>query len=409
VLANLTGTEGTAEVDLPIDVQGTAITGASHLSVPAGLDLGSVPVGLSTTASFAISNDGNIPMTITKAKAPAGVFSTSKPIPEGLVIPPGGSAYQTVTFTPTAAGPVSGSFYEITADDGTGAHQVALTGTGANDPIAVKFQQLGGGKYGNGNPVGQVAGVETTIPGGMYEKFTNGYIVWSPATGAHVVYGAIAVTYAAWGGPTGALGFPTTDETGTPDGVGRFNHFTKNGWNSSIYWTPTTGAHEIGGAIRDRWAAMGWENGIGYPTTDETGTPDRVGRFNHFTKNGWNASIYWTPTTGAHEIGGAIRDKWAAMGWENGLGYPTTDETGTPDRIGRFNHFTKNASIYWTPTTGAHEVSGAIRAKWASLGWENGIGYPVTDSFAVTGGRREQFQRGTLPWVAATGVVTLTR
>ena len=45
-----------------------------------------------------------------------------------------------------------------------------------------------------------------------------------------------------------------------------------------------------------------------------------------------NGSIYWTPQTGAHEVHGAIRVKWAQLGGHRGfLGYPTTDETGTPD------------------------------------------------------------------------------
>src|SRR5207302_49498 len=83
---------------------------------------------------------------------------------------------------------------------------------------------------------------------------------------------------------------------------------------------------------------------------------DGVGRYNHFQ----GGSIYWTPGTGAHEVHGAIKDKWASMGWERSfLGYPVTDETGTPDGVGRYNHF-QGGSIYWTPSIGAYEVHGAI-------------------------------------------------
>ena len=67
-----------------------------------------------------------------------------------------------------------------------------------------------------------------------------------------------------------------------------------------------------------------------------------------------------------------------------GLGYPVTDESGTPDHVGRFNHF-EGGSIYWTPQTGAHEVHGAIRALWASLGWERS-GLPPTPYVAGTWG-----------------------
>ena len=38
------------------------------------------------------------------------------------------------------------------------------------------------------------------------------------------------------------------------------------------------------------------------------------------------------------------------------------------------------ASIYWTPTTAAHEVHGAIRVAWAQHGFELGpVGYPTSD------------------------------
>ena len=152
----------------------------------------------------------------------------------------------------------------------------------------------------------------------------------SRSTGTHQVCGAILAKYQALGGPSGFLGYPVTDETGTPDGVGRFNHFSNNG---SIYWTPSTGAWSIHGAIRSKWASLGWERSfLGYPITDETGTPDGVGRFNHFSSTGgWGASVYWTPGTGAWSIHGAIRSKWASMGWERScLGYPVSDEFGIP-------------------------------------------------------------------------------
>jgi uncharacterized protein with LGFP repeats len=91
------------------------------------------------------------------------------------------------------------------------------------------------------------------------------------------------------------------------------------------------------------------------------------------------------------------------------------DETGTPDGVGRFNHFrtffpnggTADCSIYWTPGTGAHEVYGAIRDKWASLGWEKSqLGYPVdAESDAPNGGRIQHFQRGSIIWTQAGGAV----
>jgi hypothetical protein len=173
----------------------------------------------------------------------------------------------------------------------------------------------------------------------------------------------------------GFLGLPTTDELISPDKEGHLRHY-KNG---SIYWSPRThAAHEVHGEIKRRWAETGWEMGpLGYPTTDEILAPDGTGRLSHFEKG----SIYWTHPNGAHEVLGPIRDLWASMGWEHSLlGYPITNEIPSI-RGGRLNHF-QHGSIYYTPTTGAHEVHGAIRDRWAEMDWEHGpLGYPVTSEF----------------------------
>jgi uncharacterized protein with LGFP repeats len=205
--------------------------------------------------------------------------------------------------------------------------------------------------------------------------------------------------YQELGGAGGFLGHPRGPETETPDGRGHFRHFE----GGSIYATLETDAHEVHGAIREKWAELKWERGfLGYPTTDETRTPDGRGRFNHFE----GGSIYWTPETGAHEVHGAIRGKWAELKWERGfLGYPTTDETRTPDGRGRFNHF-EGGSIYWTPETGAHEVHGAIRKRWAELGWERSfLGYPTTDERKTPDGhgRYSRFQGGSIHWTSEGG------
>jgi len=148
--------------------------------------------------------------------------------------------------------------------------------------------------------------------------------------------------YIALGGSVGFLGNPMGPETSAPDGYGRFRDFE----GGSIYWTRDTGAHEVQGFIRAKWAAFGGEQSfLGYPVTDELTTPDGVGRFSHFQ----GGSIYWTPNTGAHEVHGLIRDKWSELGWElSSLGYPTSDEVLFSDGATRLNTF-QNGCIYWTP------------------------------------------------------------
>jgi uncharacterized protein with LGFP repeats len=163
---------------------------------------------------------------------------------------------------------------------------------------------------------------------------------------------AIDDKYASLGGPGGFLGQPVdegagSDEMPTADNRGRVRDFQ----GGSIYWSPDTGAFEVHGLIRVMWAQLGGERSfLGFPMTDETGTPDGVGRFNHFQ----GGSIYWTPNTGAHEVHGAIRDKWQSMGWETSfLGYPTSDEMPGPGGQGRISSF-QGGAIHWTPEGGAN-------------------------------------------------------
>ena len=211
----------------------------------------------------------------------------------------------------------------------------------------------------------------------------------------------IDVKYAQLGGAGGFLGAPVTGENVAPDNVGHYRHFQAG----SIYWSPPTAAHEVHGAIRGLWSAKGWERSfLGYPQTDETGTPDGVGRYNHFQ----GGSVYWTPATGAHEVHGAIRGLWSSLGWERSfLGYPLTDETTTPDGVGRYNHY-QGGSIYWTPATGAHEVHGDIRGLWASMGWERSfLGYPTSNELSTEDGtgRYSEFEHGSIYWSPATGAL----
>lgn len=114
---------------LTISLQGTSIVGQGNLVVsPWPLNFGSVPLGASATQNFTITNTGNIPVTITKAKAPDSAFTSASPLPEGQVIGPGQVYVQGVTFTPTTLGAQSAQ-YEMTSDDGQGAEYLPISAT----------------------------------------------------------------------------------------------------------------------------------------------------------------------------------------------------------------------------------------------------------------------------------------
>jgi uncharacterized protein with LGFP repeats len=164
-------------------------------------------------------------------------------------------------------------------------------------------------------------------------------------------------------------------------------------------------AFAVYGAIGEKYNRLGGAGGaLGAPTSDEADAP-YGGRFNNFQ----HGFIYWHPSTGAFGVWGPIGEKWNQLG-RVAYGYPITDQSVTPDGRGRYNHFRAvhmkgkpEASIYWTPQTGAHAVYGAIRAKWASMGWERALGYPTSDEFQDGGNRRTNFERGYILWSAGAG------
>lgn len=170
----------------------------------------------------------------------------------------------------------------------------------------------------------------------------------------------------------------------------------------AVHWSPASGAHTTTGPIRTFWSARGFENGsLGYPTTDAMNYPEG-GQAQVFQ----GGSVYWTASGGAHATTGAIRAEWATLGFESGkLGYPVTDELSYPN--GGLAQAYQRGSIYWTEATGAHATSGPIRAAWATLGFENGkLGYPVTDEYATAnGGSAQGFHGGTISWTTAGGAL----
>ena len=173
--------------------------------------------------------------------------------------------------------------------------------------------------------------------------------------------------------------------------------------------SPQLSGQQAVSAIREKWAAVGKERSpLGDSVGDEVPTFDGVGRWQQF-KGGM---ISWHPETGAHIVWGKIGERWLEIGREQ-FGYPITDELVRADGRGRGNDFRALhlphkpvASIFWSPETGAHEVFGAIREKWTELGAErSSLGYPVSPEQAQADGRVQRFQRGSLFWSPQSGVV----
>ncbi|MGX1778569.1 NucA/NucB deoxyribonuclease domain-containing protein [Nocardia brasiliensis] len=220
-------------------------------------------------------------------------------------------------------------------------------------------------------------------------RVAEGCQVYWPAP--YEVCGAIRDKYNELGGPNSFLLYPTSNELTNPDGVGKRSTFQ----NGPIYWSPAGGAHPVVNHFFAAWQRNGWEGGVlGYPTSDEIVNPDNLGRRQYFQ----GGTVYWKLNE-AYYVAGAIRDKWGETGWEGGwLGYPTSDETGTPDGLGRFNRFEQGV-IYWTGAYGARPVTGGLLDKWAKSGYERGpYGYPTGDQYQSGSSWYQEFQFGTMGW-----------
>ena len=265
-------------------------------------------------------------------------------------------------------------------------------------PIAERHSVLGGAT----GVLGRALHDERSTPDGVgrYVEYERGLIYWTPATGAWAVWGAIRARYAALRWEVSPLGYPTSDEQATSDGRGRVSRFQ----HGSIVWSPAHGAVEVYGDIHRRWRALGAERSVvGHPVRGEAPAPGG-GRVSVFERG----VVLWAGRTGAHAVLGAILGRYDALGGPGGfLGYPLTDEE--PIGTGRVNRFV-GGHVYWSAATDAHEVHGAILARYLAEGGPTGpLGFPVTDEEDAPGGRASRFQRGRIWWSSATGTTTVER
>ena len=126
--AVFTNTLGTATTS----VATVTVTGGLSLALsPSSLSFGSVPDGVTETHTFTVTNTGSSTLTLSSSAPPSAGqgFAATTSIAAGTTLAAGASLVETVAFTPTTQGALSDS-WSITANDGMGAHVLALTGTG---------------------------------------------------------------------------------------------------------------------------------------------------------------------------------------------------------------------------------------------------------------------------------------
>jgi hypothetical protein len=207
----------------------------------------------------------------------------------------------------------------------------AAPSSDAVSTINDRYSTFGGESSLLGSPVGEAV----DVPGGAERDYQGGSIFYSKDTGAHVMYGVILDRYKALGGPgTSGLGFPTNDETGTGDSVGRFNDFSAPE-GAAIYWSPQWGASVIKGRVLEAWRQSGAITGpFGYPSAD-TSIADGVQTGKFVGPEG--TEIQWSKAAGLVTIPAALATKIPGFGstaptaeGTTSMSKPTTSVTADP-------------------------------------------------------------------------------
>ena len=138
--------------------------------------------------------------------------------------------------------------------------------------------------------IGLPLSAATGVAGGLRQMF-EGAQMYLKAGGskAFEVHGAILGKYMATGA-TATWGFPVSNEQDILKDsavIGRISEFE----GCTIYWNASTGAFEVHGAIRDQYKTVHGPSGdLGFPTSDQSDVPGAAGaKYNTFQRG----SIVW--------------------------------------------------------------------------------------------------------------------
>jgi uncharacterized protein with LGFP repeats len=290
------------------------------------------------------------------------------------------------------------------------------------------------------------------VAGSRVTRFQGGAIYWSATSGAHEVLGTINARYSTLGGARSSLGLPTGptrvvpgaavqpfaggavylvggrafEVTGpiwasyrdlgaqasvlglplaSPQAAGVAGATVQNFAGGRVYTGSGIGTNAVYGAIEDRYTAMGAErSALGLPLTGEVAGPIAGSRMTRFT----GGTIFWSPSTGAREVYGAIGGYYLRNGLSSKVGLPTDFERAGNAPGVRLQEF-RSGTIYWSAATGPAEIYGAIRDRYRSLGAEKSVlGLPTSGEYTTSTGRANDFEHGRISWNARTGSITVT-
>ena len=206
---------------------------------------------------------------------------------------------------------------------------------------------------------------------------------------------------AQYGAQMGYNAFGTNDRGWQYTSSGRINGISgsvdMNAFGNKAYVDKNNSSnatsYEVKGDMGVEWRSIGAEKSvIGKPIANEVcdWTQGRVNCYQNFE----NGAISWTPSTGAHYTTGAIRKEWARRNYEHGvLGYPIEDEKKLSNDW-KYQRF-QNGDIWSRGTKESRIVLYNLRDSFYKNGGYSSLGGPVADEESMgRGWWRQRFQYG---------------
>ncbi len=265
-------------------------------------------------------------------------------------------------------------------DNRTRDHGAPCLTTDCGTAIDKKHQALGG----DGGFLGPPTGAEGPVGDGRgaRRRYTGGNIYWTPSTGAHEVHGAILTEYDRLNGPFGGLKYPTSDELGSADGRARYSSFE----GGRIYFVRSTGrSWTLSNSFVFKYESLGGVGGIlGYPTSNIGSAPGGAAYLHTFERG----RIYHKGGSNPFALHGATLAWHQGTGGPLGLfGYPISDLLPTDDPRARGQFFERG--IAWSSApTGCHGLRGGVLDRYVANGHVKSlVGLPTSDTAGVGDGR----------------------
>jgi len=272
-------------------------------------------------------------------------------------------------------------------DNKTVDHGAPCLTTDCGTPISEKYAALGGAA----GFLGAVVTAEAAVGDGRGRRarYQGGNIYWTSSTGAREVHGAILGEYDQQGGPTAGLRYPTSDTLTSADNQSRYSNFE----GGRIYYRGGAGTYTVPQPWFSKHEATGGVRGyLGYPVTNVRGSTDGKSLYQNY--QGGRIYVQGSRVTEIHL--GMFDLHESLRGVYGPLGYPVTDLNPVGDGRGKAQWF-EGGLAWYSPTTGSHALWGKVLSRFAANGHVRGyLRYPTSEPRPVGDGRGTYatFERG---------------